>query len=87
MITSCEDKKFYGSTTVGEKGQVVLPTELRRDLKINSGEKLAVLVIKHLGFEGIVMVKSNLLITIIEKFFGGRLQEFLKEDGTNKKSK
>lgn len=87
MLTNCDDKKFYGSTTVGEKGQIVLPTDLRRDLKIDTGEKLAVLVIKHLGFEGIVMVKSNLLITIIEKFFGGRLKEFLRINKPAKKAK
>lgn len=75
-----DDNKFYGSTTVGEKGQVVLPTDLRRDLKIETGEKLAVLVIKHMGFEGICMVKSNLLITIIEKFFGGKLNDLIKKD-------
>lgn len=87
LSTDCKEKKFYGSTTVGEKGQVVLPTELRRDLEIDTGEKLAVLVIKHMGFEGIVMVKSNLLITIVEKFFGGRLKEFIDEGKTSKKSK
>lgn len=79
-----DNKKFYGSTTVGEKGQVVLPSDLRRDLKIPTGEKLAVLVIKHMGFEGIVMVKSNLLITIIEKFFGGKLKEFINEEEVSK---
>lgn len=80
MLVGC--KKFYGSTTVGEKGQVVLPADLRRDLKIDTGEKLAVLVIKHMGFEGICMVKSNLLIAVIEKFFGGKLKEFIKAKKT-----
>lgn len=87
MFIRDEERKFYGSTTVGEKGQVVLPTDLRRDLKIDTGEKLAVLVIKHLGFEGIVMVKSNLLITIIEKFFGGKLGELIKDKKSAKKVK
>lgn len=87
MFIANDDKKFYGSTTVGEKGQVVLPTELRRDLKIETGEKLAVLVIRHMGFEGIVMVKSNLLVTIIEKFFGGKLEEFIKEGKSSEKTK
>lgn len=87
MLIHCpDDYKFYGSTTVGEKGQVVLPADLRRNNKIETGEKLAVLVIKHMGFEGIVMVKSNILITIFEKFFGGKLRNFFSEEKSTKKS-
>jgi AbrB family looped-hinge helix DNA binding protein len=35
---------FYGSTTVGERGQIVLPVKLRYDLKIKKGDKLLVIV-------------------------------------------
>jgi len=35
--------KFYGSTTVGERGQIVLPAQLRKDFKINKGDKLLVM--------------------------------------------
>jgi AbrB family looped-hinge helix DNA binding protein len=38
---------FYGSTTVGERGQIVLPIKLRNDLKINKGDKLLVIVDPH----------------------------------------
>jgi AbrB family looped-hinge helix DNA binding protein len=38
---------FYGSTTVGERGQIVLPVKLREDLKINKGDKLLVIVDPH----------------------------------------
>jgi len=38
---------FYGSTTVGERGQIVLPVKLRNDLKIKKGDKLLVLVDPH----------------------------------------
>lgn len=82
-----QDKKFYGSTTVGEKGQVVLPAALRRDFKICTGEKLAVLVIKKMGFEGICMIKSNLLINIFEKLFGGKLKNFVKNVEISEKTK
>ena len=34
---------FYGLTTLGEKGQAVVPAEARRALKIKTGEKLLVL--------------------------------------------
>jgi AbrB family looped-hinge helix DNA binding protein len=35
-------KKFYGSTVIGEKGQVVIPKEAREDLKLKKGDKLLV---------------------------------------------
>jgi AbrB family looped-hinge helix DNA binding protein len=38
---------FYGSTTVGERGQIVLPVKLRNDLKISKGDKLLVIVDPH----------------------------------------
>jgi len=34
--------KAYGSATVGERGQFVIPAELRRVLKIKSGDQLMV---------------------------------------------
>ena len=33
---------FYGSTTVGEKGQVVIPQEVREKMKLEKGDKLLV---------------------------------------------
>jgi AbrB family looped-hinge helix DNA binding protein len=38
---------FYGSTTVGERGQIVLPVKLRNDFKISKGDKLLVIVDPH----------------------------------------
>jgi AbrB family looped-hinge helix DNA binding protein len=34
--------KAYGSVTVGERGQLVIPAELRKALKIKSGDQLMV---------------------------------------------
>jgi len=34
--------KTYGAVTVGERGQLVIPAELRRELKIKSGDQLMV---------------------------------------------
>lgn len=36
------DKAFYGTTTLGEKGQAVVPIEARRKLDLKKGEKLLV---------------------------------------------
>lgn len=82
-----DDKKFYGSTTVGEKGQVVLPADLRRDLKIKAGDKLAVMVMKKAGFAGIVIVKSDIFTVILEKFFGGEMADFLQGKKSTEKIK
>jgi AbrB family looped-hinge helix DNA binding protein len=35
--------KVYGTVTVGERGQVVIPAKLRRDYKLNFGDKLLVI--------------------------------------------
>ena len=37
-----EGKKFYGSVTVSERGQVVVPAEARKDFNIATGDKLLV---------------------------------------------
>lgn len=35
-------KHFYGTTTIGEKGQVVIPMEARKAMGLKSGDKLLV---------------------------------------------
>lgn len=37
-----ESKKFYGSVTVSERGQIVIPAEARKDFDIKTGDKLLV---------------------------------------------
>lgn len=34
--------RFYGSTTVGEKGQIVIPKDARKNMKLKKGERLLV---------------------------------------------
>jgi AbrB family looped-hinge helix DNA binding protein len=38
-----KNMKFYGSTTVGERGQIVLPAKLRDDFAIKKGDILLVI--------------------------------------------
>ena len=38
--------KVYGAVTVGEKGQVVIPAELRKNFNVKPGDKLIVFA-KH----------------------------------------
>jgi AbrB family looped-hinge helix DNA binding protein len=37
-----ESEQFYGTTTVGERGQVVIPAEARKAMGIKKGDKLLV---------------------------------------------
>lgn len=37
-----KNETFYGTTTLGEKGQVVIPAEARETMKLKKGEKLLV---------------------------------------------
>ncbi len=34
---------FYGSVTLGERGQIVLPSKLRRELGLKAGDKILVM--------------------------------------------
>lgn len=36
------DKRFYGTVTVSERGQIVIPAEARKDFNIKTGDKLLV---------------------------------------------
>jgi AbrB family looped-hinge helix DNA binding protein len=36
------DSKVFGSVTVGQRGQIVIPVEIRKLLNIESGDKLIV---------------------------------------------
>jgi AbrB family looped-hinge helix DNA binding protein len=56
-------KKFYGSVTVSERGQVVIPTEAREDFNIKTGDKLLVLADLE---KGIVFTKSNFVLEMLE---------------------
>jgi len=40
-------KEFYGTATLGKKGQVIIPVEARKAFKINKGDKLLVFGLKE----------------------------------------
>ena len=49
--------KFYGAVVVGERGQIVIPVEARREMDITAGEKLIIMG----GFRG-----NGLMITKVK---------------------
>ena len=72
--------KFYGSTTVGERGQVVIPAEARRDFQITPTTKL--LVFGSPGGEGLIFTKAESVtefLTKATKMLSG-LEEMIKTD-------
>ena len=74
-----KNKIFYGTSSVGEKGQVVIPAEARKAMKINKSEKLLVF---GMGAEMLVFSKvSNLekmAAHLSEKLKG--VQELIKKN-------
>lgn len=50
---------FYGAVTVGERGQIVIPAQARRDLGIEAGEKLLVLGDPE---QGLALAKLEMLM-------------------------
>jgi len=68
--------KCYGSTVIGEKGQVVIPSELRKKFRIEPGDKFLVLAGER-GV-GIMLLKVDSLAKFIKKMFGTELQGLLE---------
>jgi len=52
-------RRFYGTVTVSERGQIVIPAEARRDFDIKVGDKL--LVLGDLS-QGIAIAKASAII-------------------------
>jgi AbrB family looped-hinge helix DNA binding protein len=76
--------KFYGATTVGERGQVVIPAEARRDFEITPNTKL--LVFGGRGHGGLMLTKAENVSRLINMATGmlaklEALQKSLKEEG------
>jgi len=70
--------KFYGATTIGERGQVVVPAEARRDLDMVPSSK--VLVFGSPGGEGLLIIKAESVAEIMahaSKMLSG-VEEVLK---------
>ena len=51
--------KFWGSATVGTKGQIVIPAEARQALEMKEGDKL--LIVSSANSGTLVVVKPDVL--------------------------
>ncbi len=66
--------KCYGTTTVSERGQIVIPAEARRELDIACGTKLLVFRSGGMGGRGLVLMTANTVTEFVREAVG-RLTE------------
>lgn len=59
-------KCLYGTVTVGERGQIVIPADARRDLSIGPGDKL--IMIKHPVCGALMIGKLDCIIGFFDGF-------------------
>ncbi len=60
------DACFYGSVTVGERGQIVIPSEARAEMGIQQGDKL--LIMKHPAHHGLMVFKIDSARAFLDDF-------------------
>jgi len=77
------EKKSVGTTVVGERGQIVIPLEVRERMKLKKGDKLLVFT-KHDKFIGLIKADQidQVLDKITEKFTSAinKIRENIKEE-------
>lgn len=56
---------LYGVVTVGERGQVVIPVEARKNLKVEPGDKLVVFAHPYQG--GLVLFKTDKVESMLQQ--------------------
>jgi len=59
------EKKLYGTTTVGTKGQIVIPALAREELGINTSDRLYVVGSPHKGV--VMLIQEDRLEKFIEQ--------------------
>lgn len=60
------DEAFYGSATVGDRGQVVIPAEARQELGIEPGDKI--LFMHHPIHKGLMIFKIDAVKEFVDEF-------------------
>jgi AbrB family looped-hinge helix DNA binding protein len=59
------DDLFYGSVTLGERGQIVIPAEARKHHKLAPGDKL--LVFRHPHMHGMVLARLDDMQALLQE--------------------
>jgi AbrB family looped-hinge helix DNA binding protein len=71
---------YYGSATVGERGQMVIPADARKALGIDPGDKMV--IFGHGGGQRLVMMKAEMMTQYVSQALGdlAALEAKLRED-------
>jgi AbrB family looped-hinge helix DNA binding protein len=64
-----KDIKFWGTVTVGTKGQIVIPAKAREKFKIKEGDQL--ILVSHHENHGIMLVKAELFEKMMQLMQSG----------------
>ena len=57
---------FYGSSTIGERGQLVIPADARAEMGFNPGDKI--LVMRHPIHHGLMLLKIEAVREFLNDF-------------------
>jgi AbrB family looped-hinge helix DNA binding protein len=63
---NCLSASFFGTSTVGERGQVVIPAEAREEVNIQPGDKL--MVLRHPVHHGVIFFKIDSAREFLDEF-------------------
>ncbi len=65
-MRGAQKQKIFGTVTVGERGQIVIPAELRKKFKVKPGDRLVAFA-KHRMFGFIQVEEFNRFVTELSK--------------------
>lgn len=71
-----KNKKFMGSVKVGQKGQIVIPKEIRDMFEISPGDTLVILADSE---KGIALERYSFFSKIADSIFSGKAKELYPE--------
>lgn len=70
---------FYGTSTIGERGQIVIPAEARAELGFHPGDKIVIM--RHPVHEGLMMFKIDAMREFLDEFSAGLARITQQEEG------
>jgi len=70
-----KDQTVYGLVTITDKGQISIPVNIRRELKLDSGDKL--FIIKRKDKAGFAFMKLDMIDKMMNKI--GNNEEFFEK--------
>lgn len=76
-----QENEFFGSATVGEKGQIVIPAEARQKLDIKPGDKLLIFRGMH-GKPALSVMKAEQVSEYVSRAIAklSRIEEIAREE-------